>query len=245
MDRHRFREPFEAYITALNEHGFPILFFGVWDGSKHHAVSRNIALYSASEVDRRDSRRKATFRQLTASACGGGSANDKASRTYEVLCDELPLRVIAQLGGGTTDNASDAISETKAVFKKVMDDVKADPALQSLRMAFGVERWVIIMGDPYHIDNLAVKWASLIAFGQTIRGDHRQTHHRQLLQSIHDMRKIDPVVAQNAMDKVMGGKDLLRLRTTRERMERWLVNQRQAAWVLSAMQRKDESEGAA
>ena len=123
-----------------------------------------------------------------------------------MLREELPLRAAAHIGGGTTDNASDAINETKAVFKLMMDALDADPTLQSLRMSFGVERRAIIMGDPYHIDNLAVKWASVTAFGQTVRGDHRQTHHRQLLQSIHDLRMKDPVGAQNAMDAVMGGR---------------------------------------
>ena len=57
----------------------------------------------------------------------------------------------------------------------------------------GVERRVVRFGDPLHIDDLAVKDASIKALGELERdpdnkqSQHSQIHHRQCLQSAHDV----------------------------------------------------------
>ncbi len=42
----------------------------------------------------------------------------------------------------------------------------------------GVHRRPIAYGDPYHVGNLVVTWASIFAFGETEKADHLQVHHR-------------------------------------------------------------------
>ena len=51
----------------------------------------------------------------------------------------------------------------------------------------GVDRKTTQLGNPFHIDNLAVNAASIAAFGDTEKNNHRQIHHRQLLQSLHNL----------------------------------------------------------
>ena len=70
---------------------------------------------------------------------------------------------------------------------------------------------MIVMGDPYHIDNLMVAHASLAAFGETERDNHRQRHHRQLIQSVRDLIKTDPDLAQRIMDEVTGRENIIDL----------------------------------
>lgn len=137
------------------------------------------------------------------------------------------------------------------------------------RMIFGVEKKPVNMEDPYHDDNLIVGAVSITAFGETEKGNSRQKHHRQLIQSIHDLHSYDPALSQAVMDHVMkdsgarnrstevldedpgntanpadeGGDNLqgadesadeesVRLRTARERVQRWLVNQRMSRFIL-------------
>jgi len=69
----------------------------------------------------------------------------------------------------------------------------------------GVERRPIAFGDPFHIANLCVTWASIFAFGDTEKADHSQVHHRQLLQSIHSLHSADVAFSQSKMDDVMKG----------------------------------------
>ena len=55
----------------------------------------------------------------------------------------------------------------------------------------GVKRRPIAFGDPFHVANLCVTWASVYAFGDTEKADHSQVHHRQVLQSIHTLHSSD------------------------------------------------------
>ena len=69
--------------------------------------------------------------------------------------------------------------------------------------------------------------ASKFSFGDPVQGDHRQCHHLQVIQTIHSLHSDDRPLSQSLMDEVMDGhKDLVRLKTARERRQRWLVNQR-------------------
>jgi hypothetical protein len=108
-----------------------------------------------------------------------------------------------------------------------------------LTTRFGVPRHSIELGDPFHINNLIVTLASLAAFGETERNNHRQTHHRQLIQSIHDIHKKAKKLSQKVMDQVLEGTGcVIRIHTTRERQQRWLVNSRSCERILHAMTTK-------
>ena len=43
-----------------------------------------------------------------------------------------------------------------------------------------LRRAIVAFGDPYHIGNLCVTWASMFTFGGTKKADYSQVHHRQL-----------------------------------------------------------------
>jgi hypothetical protein len=110
------------------------------------------------------------------------------------------------------------------------------PDAADMRYFYGVKRRPTMNGDMFHIDNLMCLHASNHAFGETERREHSQVHHRQLLQSLHDIHKNDRLVSQRAMGTVLEGtENTFRIKTTRERQQRWLVNQRQALFVLSGL----------
>ena len=122
----------------------------------------------------------------------------------------LGLRYASAYGGGNNDNASDAQREIHKTFDYIMNALREDVELSREQLhgfiyENGVLRLAIAFGDPYHIANLCVTWASIFAFGETEKADHSQVHHRQLLQSIHSLHSSDSAFSQAIMDKVMEG----------------------------------------
>ena len=94
----------------------------------------------------------------------------------------------------------------------------------------------IAFGDPFHVANLCVTWASIFAFGDTEKCDHSQCHHRQVLQSIHSLHASDKGASQAYMDHVMEGSGkAVRITTKREQIQRWMVNQRNAKATLEML----------
>ena len=101
----------------------------------------------------------------------------------------------------------------------------------------GITPKPILICDLFHADNLAFTHASIAAFGETERNNHRQRHHRQLLQSIHDLFHLDKLKHQGLMDELLSDSSKsINVRTMRERVQRWLANQRNSSWVVETMQ---------
>ena len=154
----------------------------------------------------------------------------------------------AHYAGGTNDNASDAQKEITSTFENIMDELRASDALSEedlhdILHENGFQRRAIAFGDPYHIANLCVTWASIFAFGDTEKADHTQVHHRQLLQSIHSLHSSDNNYSQAVMDEVMDGtNERVRITSKRERVQRWLVNQRNSMETLE-MIKKETTDG--
>lgn len=97
---------------------------------------------------------------------------------------------------------------------------------------------MLVFGDPYHIANLCVTWASMFSYGETEKGDHSQVHHRQLLQSIHSLHSSDRAYSQALMDRVMTDADeQVTITSTREHPQRWLVNQENSDKVLKMLRK--------
>ena len=100
--------------------------------------------------------------------------------------EKLPACVLTGLGGSMSDNAHDVMLEGKLTFDGIMkyveDEITRDietigssdilPVIEN-----DVRRLIIKLGDPYHIDCLLIKHASLAAFGDTDRDNHSQVHH--------------------------------------------------------------------
>ncbi len=64
----------------------------------------------------------------------------------------------------------------------------------------GVLQCPISFGDPYYIYNLCVTRASKFSFGEVVKGDHLQIHHRKLLQSIDLLHASNKAFSQKMMD---------------------------------------------
>ena len=78
----------------------------------------------------------------------------------------------------------------------------------------------------------------MFAFGDTEKADHSQVHHRQLLQSIHSLHYLDKAYSQAVMDECMkDAPEQVRVTSKRERVQRWLVNQRNAKSTLEMLQK--------
>ena len=103
---------------------------------------------------------------------------------------------------------------------------------------YGIDRWAIIHNDPFHCCNLAIQHASEKGLGKTDKGNNRQIHHRQAMQTLHDIVSSDPVLAQIVADEVLAEFSLeyqYKLKTWRERIQRWLVNGRFAKKIMEGV----------
>ncbi len=103
--------------------------------------------------------------------------SENASKNAKAIVEMLTLPFAAYYGGGTNDNAADAQKETRCTFDDIMrqyteslDD--EEELLHSMLFENGVYRQPIAYGDPYHVGNLVVMWASIFAFGKTEKADH-------------------------------------------------------------------------
>jgi hypothetical protein len=167
-----------------------------------------------------------------------------AKKNVDTMVDALGLRYLAHFGGGTNDNAPDAIKELRKTFEEIIDRLLncPDPAIKNLAYRNGVLRRVIVMGDPYHIANLCNMHFSITAWGDTNKDDHRQIHHRQVLQSLHSLRMLDKAEAQELFEGILRemGLPVERLKTKNERIQRWLVNQRNSTDLLHMMSLRSE-----
>ena len=88
--------------------------------------------------------------------------------------------------------------------------------------------------------------ASNVAFGEMERGNHRQIHHRQLLQSNHDICKGDRANAQCHMNAVLIGTVSLgkfRLKSCRERQQRWMVNGLYCLYMVNCLEQVKTKDG--
>ena len=181
------------------------------------------------------------FCHVSSAVCNVKS--ETATQNAQHVIDMLGLETAVYYGGGTNNNAPDAQLEILTMFDLIMEKVEqwgADHAdneemqhkIHDLLYENGVQRRVISFGDPFHIANLVVTWASIGAFGDVERDDHSQCHHRQLLMSMHSLHDDNKQFSQGLMDEIMQDTLRLLIRTCRERVQHWLVNQRNAKQTL-------------
>lgn len=164
-----------------------------------------------------------------------------SNSNVELLKKKLGLRVLAYLGGGTNDNANDAQKEIYLTCEKAQAAVLAsdDLTISALAKHNGVHRGFIVNGDLYHTGNILATGGSVAAFGTKVKGDFRQVHHLQCMQSLHDLHYANKDLAQEMIDEVMSGcKSSFRLYTCNERDQRWLVNQNYAREILRMLEYK-------
>ena len=237
IDFHRDMEAFRPYITTPTKHGFIRYFYIVSDGSKHHNRDRHGLIMSYSKVDENP-----RFKVLTTSEPMAKDADGLSNLNLDTMKTSIPLDIAAHFGGHVTDNENTAASERKLTFEKVMSWLDDDnyqhatePDLLTGRLVYNdVKRLLMECRDLYHIDNLAMSHCMNEAFGPMERGNHRQFHPLQCLQSMHDLFKRGSVTYQKIFEEVLRdlGLEPARMKTMRERQQRWLTNERNAAYQL-------------
>jgi len=240
VDRQRSAANLEKFVTTVSKNGFHRYFYLLSDDSKHFKRNRHVLLTSKHRGDPDDSEWDPTFEYHTSSEsyAKGGEAN--ADLNMNALeSDGYSLRILEKLGGGATDNASDATLENSVTYDMITAKLEAQPQspdrVEPAR--FGVaERRPIIFCDPNHDYNLICNHATVAVFGLAKKGEHRQCHHRQVLQSTHDLHTSDSMFSQWVMDHVMKDSGCkVQMRTARERDARWIANQRNSRWQLGKL----------
>ena len=143
----------------------------------HHNRNRHVLILSTiSNSDSNDV--QPSFRHVTSSVSAVKSGTDSALKNAKAIIDMLGLHLASFYGGGTNDNASDAQIEIRETHAHIASEVRDSGAqytdesgtsrpISELMMENGVWRRAILFGDPFHIANLCVTWASVFAFGET------------------------------------------------------------------------------
>ena len=221
-------QKFHPIISQRTPNGFRRYFYSSSDDSEIQNRNRHVLLISTN-ASNDPFNVQPSYRHVTLSVSAVKSEN--ASKNAKAIVEMLTLPFAAYYGGGTNDNAADAQKEIRCTFDDIMrqcteslDD--EEELLHSMLFENGVHCRPIPYGDPYHVGNLVVTWASIFAFGETEKVDHSQVHHRQVLQSIHSLHAADKNFSQETMNDVMdGAEESVRITTKLERQQRWLVNQ--------------------
>ena len=155
---------------------------------------------------------------------------------YQVFADAChPSKfVLSCYGGNTSDNA--AKKEGIKTFEATMNSYQFEHS--DWCQVYGIDRWAIFHNNPFHCCNLAIQHASEKGLGKTDKGNNRQIHHRQAMQTLHDIVSSDPVLAQIVADEVLAEfspEYQYKLKTWRERIQRWLVNGRFAKKIMEGV----------
>jgi len=233
---------FTSAIQELSKFGFRRAFYSSQDDSKDaQGQNRHVNLVSHFDTPDTGDWRTATTvnpssRLVTAAVNNVKSSN--AKKNAKDIIDLMGLKAAVYYGGGCNDNAGDAQKEIRDTFHYIMKEAEEsdDPSIRELVYVNGVKRRPLSFGDPFHWQNLAVMYASKGFAGDTENAEHQQIHHRQAMMSMHSLHSDDPSYSQAVMDRVMAGEPRsIRLRTWRERQQRWLVNQRFAKAILNML----------
>lgn len=119
IDRYDQQALFVKLQTLPDEDGNPLLYYTCDDDSTHNSVNatRHVCLVTVLNSDGSSSFRLATCKQaLTKTSEGNADLN--AFSILELLGDRWEVRYL--YGGGTTDNASDAVKTVRLTFEKLM-----------------------------------------------------------------------------------------------------------------------------
>ena len=245
IDRHLASLVDKQTFGTTTPHGFPVLFYLVTDDTvhltkrKHHGVLRT-GSYGKEEDNEKSNvtgvmQQQPRFITLTSSSAVGTDAEANANLNLKVMLNEIHRDILPFFGGGTVDGAGSARKEIVDTNEKVMEYCKENN-IEYMRC--GVEPEAIIIQDFFHIDNVAINGASVIFSGDSERGNSRQFHPLQLLQSIHDIHSVDAVVSQNIINDLLCRNEVEKkytLKTNRERPQRWRVNGLFAQRILEMM----------
>lgn len=236
IDKERFKTSHESKFTCPDEYGFVKYWYTTSDDTEHNRKfdKRHVLLMTSEGEDG-----EPFFEFLTGSGAYRKDSEGNTDLNVDAITSTLSIGASAHYGGNTSDNAADALLEGKKTFYSIMKKVEdnEDEAISSKTYVYGVERRPIVFGDPFHVDNLLMTHASIGMGGPTERGNHSMMHHRQLLMNLHSIHTDDPTLSQAAADAVLNGTGhKYKIQTSRERQQRWLVNQRHAKRVIKGLE---------
>ncbi len=165
---------------------------------EHYSRNRHVLIISSNNSTNINDV-EPSFRHVTSSVNKVKSIN--YSKNADAIIAMLGTRIALHYGGGTNDNSADLQKEIRCTFENIVSTAKSDDnfderSINDMLYENGVEHRVLGFGDPFHIANLCVTWASVYAFGDTKKADHTQVHHRQLLESLHSLHTDDIPFAQ-------------------------------------------------
>ncbi len=174
------------------------------DDSEHHSRNRHVLIISSNNCTNINDV-EPSFRHVNSSVNKVKSNN--YSKNADAIIAMLGIRIALHYGGGSNNNAADVQKEIRCTFENIMSTAKSNDnfdecSINDMLYENGVECRVLGFGDPFHIANLCVTWASVYAFGDTKRADHTQVHHRQLLQSLHSLHTDNIPFSQAKMGEV-------------------------------------------
>ena len=246
IDQKVFNNAFEYSICEPDSYGFFRLWYTITDDSMHHKVNRHAAIRTAEEVEgdmQRWGYPTPVFRFMTIGVTAKGSVPN-SDLNVSTMQKTVGVKIAAHYGGNVSDNATDAISEGVLTFLGVMAWLRMAAWTAPLTTLYGVIRLVCLFTDWFHIDNLIVTHTSKAAFGETDRDNHSEIHHRQLMESCHDVHFNNKTKSQAAMDVVLAGTgQSLHIQAPRERQQRWLVNQRWFSWLVYTAMKMKTADG--
>lgn len=182
------------------------------------------------------------FHVLANSEAVTKTSEGNSDLNLQCLTSNIPPATIARFNGQATDNAPDAKKEARLTFEKIWAFLTGN-GLGAESTVNGVERRPILLGDPLHIDALAIKHASIGACGSTVKGKHDQMHHRQAIQNLADIFCRDPITIKDLFYQILGAVLVAILglpHLLKERDARWMSNSRAAKEILKYLYVQDE-----
>ena len=108
-----------------------------------------------------------------------GNWQGNSDLNIETIIRFIPTEALKIFNGSATDNANDAIKEHRVTMTKY-NDLLRERNLHALAMRNGVERRGIRCPDGFHIAQCMIKYVSEGTCGKTEKGNHGQTHPRQV-----------------------------------------------------------------
>ncbi|KAL7453283.1 hypothetical protein ACHAWC_004950 [Mediolabrus comicus] len=246
LDRHLQAEVDKKTFGYTTLNGFPVLQYITTDDTKHGKNDKHHAVIVTgrfSEDNGDDDgnnnvpilEQKPSYIVLASTGAVGSDAAANSDLNHKVMKENIDIKVLSMMGGGTVDGAATAKVEVEETMVKNLAHCEANNMPVD---RFGVRPKAIIIPDLFHVDNVAITEASNVFSGEPTKGDSRQFHPKQLLQSTHDLHSNDPEASQGIIDKILA--ELTEtvkyiLATCRQRDQRWRVNGLYAARLLAMM----------
>ena len=239
IDDYFIAKNFDDVFNRKQLYGFIPFYFTTMDDTKHGKHDNRHLCFRSGDMGFDDSNDDDGFKinpffdLLTAGRSVSKDNKSNAQHNFDVLLEHvLQVETLANHCGAVVDNAAELeVTETHEIEMKFFED-KGRCDLQEV---YGVPRKCIAHMDPFHCCQLAIQHCSEKGLGLTDKGNSRQVHHRQAMQTLYDLIICDEAMAQVICDEVLEKySDELKyiIKAMRERMQRWLTNGRNAKHIL-------------